>query len=92
VRRAPSGTSLEAKVDYLLKRDQEYQERLEGHDRALRDLPARWGADIREAAAELRQEHSEALDRLRERHLRARLLGIGLLVIGIALATWGNLI
>ena len=45
LRRAPSGTSLEAKVDYLLKRDREYQERLEGHDRALRDLPARWAAD-----------------------------------------------
>lgn len=87
-----SATTLEEKVEYLLRRDQDVQARLEGHDRALRDLPARWQADIGDTAATLRQEHAEALDRLRERHLRARLLGVGLLVIGIAVATWGNLI
>jgi len=48
-------------------------------------------ADIDAVSTVIRSEHAEALEELRERHLTVRLLGVGLLVTGIVLATWGNL-
>jgi hypothetical protein len=83
--------TLDEKVDFLLRRDQDVQGHLEQHARQLRDLPKQWNADIAAASTELRTEHADALRELRESHLTARLLGVLLLVVGIALATWGNL-
>jgi hypothetical protein len=54
--------------------------------------PARWRADISEASETLRSEHTRALEQMRDRHLKARLLGVALLLIGIGLATAGNLV
>jgi hypothetical protein len=51
-------------------------------------MPNRWRADIDVAAVELRGEQIQGLNR----HLWERLLGVGLLVVGIALATAGNLV
>jgi hypothetical protein len=86
------GASLERKVEYLLRRDQELQAQHKAIDSSLRGMPDRWRADIEAASAGLRDEHEAALQQLRDRHLRARLTGIAMLALGVALATWGNLI
>ena len=83
---------LEEKVAYLLRRDKAVQAELEDVRRDIAGLPERWLADIAREATSLRAEHAEELAKLRDRHLRARLLGIVLLVVGITLATWGNLV
>jgi hypothetical protein len=86
------GATLEGKVDYLLRRDQQVQDALERLHLSLEAMPGRWEAAIGEASETLRAEHSRALVQLRERHLQPRLLGILLLAVGVALATAGNLV
>jgi hypothetical protein len=79
-------------VEYLLRRDEDVQDRLEEVHHSLESMPARWRADISEASETLRSEHTRALEQMRDRHLKARLLGVALLLIGIGLATAGNLV
>lgn len=55
-------------------------------------LPARWRADIEDASDVLRREQTQALRELSDRHLRQRLLGVVFLIVGIVLATAGNLV
>jgi hypothetical protein len=86
------GATLEEKVEYLLRRDEDVQDRLEEVHHSLESMPARWRADISEASETLRSEHTRALEQMRDRHLKARLLGVALLLIGIGLATAGNLV
>lgn len=83
--------SPEEKLDFLLRREQEVQASLERTHRTLEGHPKRWAADIAAAAADLRHEHGEGLAGLRNEHLGARLGGVVLLVVGLVLATWGNL-
>lgn len=84
--------TLEEKVEYLLRRDEAVQDRFEETHDSLESMPGRWRADIREASETLRGEHTRALEQMRDRHLKARLLGVALLLVGIGLATAGNLV
>jgi len=43
-------------------------------------------------AGTLRREQQKGLALLRDEHLAARLGGVVLLVLGLGLATWGNLL
>jgi hypothetical protein len=86
------GATLEGKVDYLLRRDQQVQDALERLNLSLEAMPGRWQAAIAETSETLRGEHSRALEQLREHHLQPRLLGILLLAVGVGLATAGNLV
>jgi len=87
----PAATA-EEKIDYLLRRDQELQDWQEAMMLDVRALPKRWGADIEAALNVIRSENERAVSALRDRHLNLRLIGVGFLVAGIVLATWGNLI
>jgi hypothetical protein len=84
--------TLEEKVDYLLRRDQDVQDSLERLEGSLAALPGRWKTDVEQASQALRDEHARALAELRDRHMQARLLGVVLLAVGIVLATAGNLV
>lgn len=84
--------TLEEKVEFLLRRDENVQDRLEEVNRSLESMPRRWRSDITETSETLRDEHTRALEQLRDRHLKARLMGVALLVVGIGLATAGNLV
>ncbi len=84
--------STEEKVAFLLRRDEETQERLADLDEKLNDLPERWRGDIEAAAGTLRQEQERGLVELRGEHLTARLGGVVFLVVGLGVATWGNLL
>ena len=86
-----AGATVDERIAFLLRRDQAVQAELERLDQTLAELPKRWTRDIENASGLLRTEYAESLRRLRDAHLRARLAGVGLLVFGIVLATWGNL-
>jgi hypothetical protein len=86
------GQTLEEKVDFLLRREQGLQEHLKTVVGEVGQLPEKWGAEIREAESDLRAEFNREIREVEERHIRARLLGLVLVVIGILLNTWGNLI
>jgi hypothetical protein len=86
----PTAT-VEAQVAFLLRRDQAVQGQLNTMAETLERLPDRWRTDIHAATADLRAEQSEGLEQLRRQHLRVRLLGVGLLAVGVALGTAGNL-
>jgi hypothetical protein len=86
------GESLEEKVEFLLRREQALQERLDVTAREVGDLPRKWQADMEATASGLRDGFATAIRELDERHIRARLAGIVLVVVGILLNTWGNLI
>lgn len=85
-------STIEDKLRYLLGRDQHVRKQLQEHAEQLAVLPAQWQIDIARAAGELHDEQDQALKRLAEAHLGPRLLGIVLLLAGIVLATWGNLL
>ncbi len=85
------GATDEEKIAYLLERDRKTQEQLRDHQEELNELPKRWRADIEAMGGTLRSEQNEKLDELRGEHLTERLGGVVLLVVGLALATWGNL-
>jgi hypothetical protein len=80
------------KVAFLLRRDEETQERLADMHENLNDLPERWRADIEGTARTLRREQEQGLVELRDEHLTERLGGVVLLVVGLGMATWGNLL
>ncbi len=86
------GATMEEKVDFLLRRDQETQERLADLQERLGALPERWRGDMEATAGTLRHEQREGLDALRDEHLTARVGGVVFLVVGLILATWSNLI
>lgn len=86
------GASLKEKVEYLIEREQKTQERLADLREDLEALPERWRDDMEATAGTLRREQSEGLDALRDEHLTARVGGVVLLVSGLVLATWGNLL
>lgn len=87
-----AGTTLEDRVAFLLRREQEMQGRLEEITTTLNRHPEDWRGDIEAASEALRGEQADALRELRAEHLRERLLGLGLLLLGVVLATWGNLV
>jgi len=86
------GATPDDKIEFLLRRDEETQSRLADLKEALNDLPRRWRADMEATAGTVRREQQEGLAKLRDQHLKARLGGVALLVIGLGLATWGNLL
>jgi hypothetical protein len=90
-RSVSEGASLEEKVAFLLERDQEVQVWIRQRELEIGRLPLSWREDIERASTALRDEQAKAIQALRETHLRARLLGIALLVVGVFLNTWGNL-
>jgi hypothetical protein len=81
----------EERLEYLMRRDHAVRDSLERLDRSVEAMPSRWSADIRDASASLRGEFIGELKREREAHLNERILGVGLLAVGIILATVGNL-
>jgi hypothetical protein len=85
------GAPMEEKVEFLMRREEETQERLGDLQEGLDALPERWSDDIEATAGTLRREQREGLDELRDEHLTARVGGVVLLVVGLVLATWGNL-
>lgn len=85
------GATDEEKFAFLLEQAKETQLRLDDLQQQVNDLPERWRGDIEGAAGTLRQEQQQGLAALRNEHLTARLGGVVLLVVGLALATWGNL-
>lgn len=86
------GATDEEKIAYLLERDRKTQARLGDLEEELDKLPKRWRSDIEASAGTLRQEQERSLADLRDEHLTERLGGVVLLVVGLALATWGNLL
>jgi hypothetical protein len=84
--------TLEEKVEYLLRRDQETQAQFDQVERTVSGLPVQWRADIQQASEALRGEQAQALAELRDRHMRARVAGVLLLAVGVCLATAGNLV
>jgi hypothetical protein len=90
--RVSPDASLAAKVDFLMRRYEETQTRLEEIGAKLESLPGEWRRDIDEVSATLREEHAEAIRKVRDQRLTERLLGLFLLVIGVVLNTAGNLI
>jgi hypothetical protein len=87
----PKGTTDE-KISYLLRRDQATQQQLQAMAAQIGTLPDSWRREIDHATTRTQKDITERLHKLRDQHLRARLLGLALLVLGIALNTWGNLI
>jgi hypothetical protein len=85
------GASLDEKVEFLLRRYNETEDRLDEIAKTLRQHPDDWQAAIDAATASLRTEQAEAIRALRGEHLRERLLGVAMLLLGLVLATWGNL-
>jgi hypothetical protein len=85
------GKTLEEKIDYLLRRDEAMQARVDSVELRMSGLPSEWRTEIEEASETLHSEQMQALDELRERHLEQRWLGIVLLLIGVVLATVANL-
>jgi hypothetical protein len=86
------GATNEEKIEFLLQRDQATQSRLADLREELDELPRRWRADMEAKAGTLRREQQKGLARLRDEHLAARFGGVVLLVLGLGLATWGNLL
>lgn len=84
-----AGRTVEERIDFLMRRDQEVQGALEDINQRLAAEP--WQPPLREAIEMLRQSNDAAVTRAAERHIGVRLLGIVLLVVGIALGTWANL-
>jgi hypothetical protein len=66
-------------VEYLLRRDEDVQDRLEEVNRSLKSMPGRWPTDITEAWRRCAAGR-RALEQMRDRSLKARLLGVALLV------------
>lgn len=87
----PEEATPEEKIDFLMEQSKETQLRLNHLQQRANDLPERWQGDIEGTAGTLRQEQQQGLAGLRKEHLTARLGGVVLLLVGLALATWGNL-
>jgi hypothetical protein len=85
------GETLEEKVDFLLRREQGLQDRLTTIAGEVDQLPEKWGAEIEGAASDLRTEFDREIREVKERHIQARIFGLVLVVIGVLLNTWGNL-
>ncbi len=86
------GASAEEKIDFLVEQDATAQSRLAALEKSLEALPDRWNVDIEAAAAGLMKEQRERLQEHRDEYLRERRWGLGLLVGGLVLSAFGNLI
>jgi hypothetical protein len=86
------GLSLQEQVAYLLRRDQETQQRLNAAETEQASHPARWGRDIEEARHALEQRIERRLEDARDVYIRRRLLGVVLLLFGVPILAAANLI
>jgi hypothetical protein len=89
---APPAGDLGEKVDFLIRRDRANQERFQALEQRIGALPAKWQGEMQARSRELQVGFEEALRELEDRHISARLLGLSLLIVGIILNTWGNLL
>lgn len=55
-------------------------------------LPEQWKEDIAKAVQRIQEELQRSVLEIREGHLVARLIGLGLVLVGIVFATLGNLV
>ena len=71
-------------------------ERLGRIEARLESQPERWRQDIEEARSELGAETQKKLEEelkmVRDSHIKWRISGVGILLVGIALGTAGNLV
>lgn len=88
----PPAGDTEKLIDFLIRRDRANQERFHALEKRIGELPSQWRSDIEAQSGRLRTRLEDTVRDLEERHIRARLFGLLLLVIGIVLNTWGNLL
>lgn len=79
-------------VAFLLRRAAHLGRSLEELTGRVEQQRGEWLRDIRERADQQSQEHQRALKDLRWEHFRPRLAGVVLLVIGVLISTFGNLL
>ncbi len=82
--------TIEEKVEFLLRRDEETQRHLNAIHTQLQGLPARWEKNIATIAKTLRDEQRDAIASLRAEHLQARTAGVILTLFGVGVLTLAN--
>lgn len=84
--------TLEQKVDFLLRRDQEAQAHVNELRERLRALEGDTEAKLSSTRSEMKQHVANALRAAHEAYLPLRIVGVVALVLGLCLVTTGNFV
>jgi hypothetical protein len=87
-----SATSVEERVEYLLRRDEVVQEKLDLLEHLIRAVRTEVGQGLADAAQTMEAHVAEEIQRAHRQHLPVRGAGIVSFVSGLALTTAANLI
>lgn len=82
--------TLEEKVDFLVRRDKEAQDRENALGHKIEDLEAELDQRVSTLRDEMEEHVADALRAAHEYHLPLRRLGVVLLIVGLGCATAGN--
>jgi hypothetical protein len=91
-RNPPTDTTLDATITYLLEQGRRHQERFERIEGDLHAQAKQHEANVHRLNWEILEARAKAADDVVSDRLGLRLSGVALLLIGIGLATWGNLL
>lgn len=84
--------TLEEKVEFLLRRSEEWQRAFADLERRLGELPDRWRADVAIVRSELEERIERRLTETQERYLAARRVGLICLLAGVACVAASNVL
>jgi hypothetical protein len=87
----PEATDREL-LEYLIRREQEHQKRLDVLERTVRDLPDRWRKEMAALRREMEGLSRELVRQLADARLRLRIVGLAYIVAGLLLAWLGNVL
>ena len=85
-------SSDEQVIAFLLKKHGEHVGRFARIEAELESQPERWRQDIEKARSELSAETRKEVERVRDSHIKLRISGVVILLVGILLVTAGNLV
>jgi flagellar motility protein MotE (MotC chaperone) len=81
---------LEERVQYLLRREQEAQKKLNEQDERLRAIEEQLPKRLDELRAETEEHVSKSITEAEWRHRPLRFVGALALLLGLVLTTWAN--
>lgn len=88
----PADATIEQKVDFLMRRDQQSQTVNDALSRRLEELGAESETGLRGLRAELETLIDKNLGELKREYFLAKLVGVAALVVGLGLTTAGNFV
>jgi hypothetical protein len=86
------GASLEQKVEFLLRRDQEAQQRKNEHAARLNAIEGETPKRLEDLRSEMELHVAEALAAAHGEYLELRVFGAGLLTLGVFCVTAANFV